>query len=319
MKHSRIAAFVLAAILAALLALPAFAAAVPEKPAGDDVYVSDKAGILTETAEREMQKKGLALFAMTGAQVVVLTTDDRDLYDLEDYAYDVFTAWGIGSKERNNGVLLVMNSYTEDYWVTVGWGIDDVLNAGRLGQMLDRYLEPDFAKGDYSEGALTWYSATADYLADYYDVSLDKWDGETFLYDEGGEPSGEQHSSSDSGGSGSGGSLLILFILIVLVIIIVRRSRSINASARTAARAGTAIFSPRIYTTPPVVLPRAGTFGSRIGGFGGSSHSSGSNLSGFGSSVGGSHSSGGSFGGGHSGGSHGFGGGGTHGGGAGRH
>ena len=287
------------------LAVPLAAASVPEKPTGDDVYVLDRAGILSEAAEREMQIKGKALFAMTGAQVVVFTTDDRDLYDLEDFCYEVFSAWGIGSKERNNGLLLVMNSYTEDYWAMAGYGIDDILNAGRLGEMLDEYLEPDFAVGDYTRGAVKWYDATVDFLADYYDAALEKWDGVTYLYEDGGEP------ASSSGGV-SVGALLFLLIIVVLILIIVTRARS-AASALTGRgrRSRSFVYSPHIIVTPPM-FPHAGSHGSRIGGFGGSHTSSFGTHSSGGFSSGGSHSS---FGGG----SHGFGGGGTHGGGAGRH
>ena len=306
MKHSRILSLVLALALTMALAVPLAAASVPEKPTGDDIYVLDRAGILSETAEREMQIKGKALFAMTGAQVVVLTTDDRDLYDLEDYAYEVFSAWGIGSKERNNGLLLVMNAYTEDYWVMAGYGIDDILNAGRLGEMLDTYLEPDFAVGDYTAGAAKWYNATASFLAGYYDADLAKWDGVTYLYEDGGEP------ASSSGGVSAAG-ILFLLVIIVLVLIIVSRVRSAARTVTgTARRTGTFVYSPRVIVTPPLFTPHAGTHGSRIGGLGGSHSSSFGTHSSGGFSSGGSHSS---FGGG----SHGFGGGGTHGGGVGRH
>lgn len=293
MKHSRIPSIALAALAALALALPALAASVPEKPTGEDIYVLDRAGVLSESAEAEMQRQGKALFAMTGAQIVVLTTDDRDLYDLEDYAYEVFTAWGIGSKERNNGVLLVMNTYTEDYWATAGWGIDDVLNAGRLGEMLDTCLEPDFAAGDYTAGARKWYDATVSFLADYYDAALDKWDGVTYLYEDGGS------AAPASGGSSAAGLIFLILIVVILILIIRSRSRTVF----TGSRGRTFVYSPRVIVTPPLFTPHAGTHGSRIGGLGGSHTSS------FGS---GSHTS---FGGG----SHGFGGGGTHGGGAGRH
>ena len=308
MKHSRIPSAVLAAVLTLLtvlaLATPAAAASVPEKPTGDDVYVLDRAGILSEAAEREMQATGKALFAMTGAQVVVLTTDDRDLYDLEDFCYEVFSAWGIGSKERNNGLLLVMNAYTEDYWAMAGYGIDDVLNAGRLGEMLDEYLEPDFAVGDYTAGARKWYAATASFLADYYDAALEKWDGVTYLYEDGGEP------ASSSGGISAAG-ILFLLVIIVLVLVIVSRLRSAASAVTGTRRSRSFVYSPHIIVTPPLI-PHAGSHGSRIGGFGGSHTSSFGTHSSGGFSSGGSHSS---FGGG----SHGFGGGGTHGGGAGRH
>lgn len=157
----------------------------PEKPAS--VYVSDMAGVIEAATESHVRENGDALFALSGAQIVILTVRDSSLYDLEDYAYEVFNAWGIGSEERNNGVLFVMNVATEDYWCTTGYGIDDFLTSFFLDSLLQAEVEPSFAAGNYDGAARGFFDAMFEELESYYGVDTASWDGRTYRYPAGGQ------------------------------------------------------------------------------------------------------------------------------------
>ena len=102
-------ALVMAAVLAVCFALPAFAVT-PERP--ENQYVLDEAGVLSEETEQEIISKNADLFQKTGAQIVVVAVDFLDGEEIGDYANYLFNYWGIGSVERNNGLLLLMTSST---------------------------------------------------------------------------------------------------------------------------------------------------------------------------------------------------------------
>ena len=303
-----------AAALTALLLLlaavvPVFGSAVPDKP-GEVLYVVDTAEVISPATEAAITAKGNALFALTGAQITVLTVADADLFDLEEYAYEIFNRWGIGSSERNNGVLLVMNTATEDYWITAGYGIDDILNANYLQTALDKYLEPDFAKADYDAGAAKIYQALAEKLAKFYDEDLDRWDGVTYLFDEVGGQSSSRTYSDPTAVYVIGKIFLILIILyIVLFVVIVIASVVVSKFNRWSY-----FFGGSYYGSSPssgsVHIGTSSSPGYHSSGF---SHSSGTSHSYHSSGSSHSYHSSGS----HS--SHSFGGGGSHGGGAGRH
>ena len=83
---------------------PCSALAVVEAP--ETVYVGDYAGVLTDATEQYIIAENQKLAEATGAQIVIVTVDFLDGMEIEDYAYTVFNTWGIGDKERNNGLLL---------------------------------------------------------------------------------------------------------------------------------------------------------------------------------------------------------------------
>ena len=152
----------------ALLILPTAAAAVTVPEPTDDFYVNDYADVLSDSVKKEISSTNETLYQTTGAQIVVVTVQSLGGENLEDYAYALFNSWGIGSKEKNNGLLLVLAIQEEDYWLMPGKGLENSLSAGQLADYLDKYLEPDFAKQDYSAGVITLFRVLNSRLTELY-------------------------------------------------------------------------------------------------------------------------------------------------------
>ena len=129
-------AVLLTVLVLVLMAVPAFAVALPDAPAG---YV------LSSSTESYIERTGSALAEACGAEVVVATVDFTDGEDIADYAYDLFNKWGIGDKKSNNGLLILLSIGAEDYYAEPGVGLTDVFTGGVLDAMLYDYLEDDFA------------------------------------------------------------------------------------------------------------------------------------------------------------------------------
>lgn len=160
----------LAAFFAVLLVLaagaPAAMAAVPDRP--ENQYVLDTAGVLSQDLEEEIIEENQRLFQDYGAEVAVAAVDFFGGQDREDYANRLFNRWGIGSSERNNGILLVLAIGEEDYYATAGSGIEDYFDGAKLDDLLYEYLEPDFAKEKYDAGVEKFFRAVVDELDSYY-------------------------------------------------------------------------------------------------------------------------------------------------------
>lgn len=90
-------AVLLTVLVLVLMAVPAFAVALPDAPTG---YVYDGANVLSSSTESYIERTGSALAEACGAEVVVATVDFTDGEDIADYAYDLFNKWGIGDKKR---------------------------------------------------------------------------------------------------------------------------------------------------------------------------------------------------------------------------
>lgn len=158
-------------LLAAILCLMTPALAVDYPEPSDDFYVLDNSKILTDETKDYIIAKNKLLRDATGAQIVILTEDFVPDGKLENYAYNVFNKWGIGSKDKNNGILLLISIGDDDYWCTEGKGLEKSLSSGEIGNILEKYLEPDFAKQNYDAGIKKVFDALLTAVGEIYGYS----------------------------------------------------------------------------------------------------------------------------------------------------
>lgn len=146
------------------------AAGIPPKPA-QDIYVVDRAGVLSQKTKKIILTYSTALAQRTKAQVVVLTVPTLDGESVEDYGLSVLREWGIGNKKENNGVLLLVATKDRKSRIEVGYGLEGILPDGLTGRIQDQYMLPLFRKGDYDQGILNGYSAVLQTVAKGYGLS----------------------------------------------------------------------------------------------------------------------------------------------------
>ncbi|MDF2944104.1 MAG: hypothetical protein K0S01_2962 [Herbinix sp.] len=160
----------------------------------DAFYVNDFADVINDEVEDKIVQYGNQLSEQSGAQIVLVTIDFTDGKTLENYAMELFNEWGIGSKEKNNGLLMLLSIGDDDYWAMQGEGLEDTLTSGKISSILQEYLEPDFAAKDYSAGAEKVYGAFVQELGGQWkadtDTSVDTSEEEAdtttyqYIYDE---------------------------------------------------------------------------------------------------------------------------------------
>ena len=152
-------------LLLAMLILPV-SASIPQ--ASESFFVNDTADVINSDTEEYILSAAENLYIETGAQVVVATVNFTDGIEIENYAMQMFNEWGIGSSDRNNGLLILLVIGEENYWVTPGTGLEDLFSGGKLKLILDEYLEPDFAAADYDAGVRKTFDAVLEELNFYY-------------------------------------------------------------------------------------------------------------------------------------------------------
>lgn len=153
-KLSRI---IFAVFLTAVLICTAAAATLPQ--ATDGFFVNDFAGILQKEDASAMQAQGEALYKQCGAQVVVVTISTLDGEDIADYALSLARKWGIGSKDKNNGVLLLLSTEEPHVRIEVGTGLEGALPDSKAGRLLDKYMMPNYTADTFSTGLRETYNA----------------------------------------------------------------------------------------------------------------------------------------------------------------
>ena len=168
-RFFRNTAAMLAVLLMALAVFPAWAE-VDITPTAD-FYVYDGADVLSESTESDIISKNDVLYNASGAQIVVVTVQSTGRMTTEEYAYELANSWGIGSAEKNNGVLLLLSIGDEDYQCMQGSGLENLLPTSALSRILNEYLEPDFAVGNYDAGVQKTFEALYNEVCAIYGVS----------------------------------------------------------------------------------------------------------------------------------------------------
>ena len=127
---------------------------------GSYTYVYDYAGVLTDGTMEHIDAMNASLFAQTGAQILVDVVNSTGGVDIMDYAMDLGNTYGVGSAERNNGVVMLLalenisqSGLRGDYCVVVGTGLES--HADDFASLQSYYLESDFAAGDYDAVRIT--------------------------------------------------------------------------------------------------------------------------------------------------------------------
>lgn len=130
-------------------------------PKSEPVYVNDSAGVFDASTKAQLIHLTTALEAKTSIELAVVTVRTAKPLPLKDYAVEIFKRWGIGKKEKNNGVLLILAVEDRRVEIEVGYGLEPILTDGTCGQLLDQYVIPEFKRGNWSAGMLAGARAIA--------------------------------------------------------------------------------------------------------------------------------------------------------------
>ncbi|MCD6551548.1 YgcG family protein [Thermotoga sp.] len=135
-------------------------------------YVNDYVGVLDSETVGKIVSVGKELEEKTTAQVVVVIVPSLSGFTVEEYANCLFREWGIGQKEKNNGVLLLVAMNDRKLRIEVGYGLEGAIPDGKAGRILDEYVIPYFKEGEYDKGVYYGYLAIAKEVAKEYGVEL---------------------------------------------------------------------------------------------------------------------------------------------------
>jgi uncharacterized protein len=213
---------------------------IPPKPTG---YFNDYAGVVSkETAHRFNER--LAQFERdTSNQVVVAVFPKMQSdSDVADYTQRVAQAWGVGQKDRRNGVVLFVFAGDRKMFIQVGYGLEGALPDITAFDITENHIKPYFRVGDYEGGLATGIDLICKAIL--------------------GEYKGSGKTVAEQRGNARAPSLLFFVIFAIVLIVISRVMRRLGGYGYSSGRGG------------PIFFP--------MGGGGGSGSSGGGGFSGFG-------------------------------------
>ena len=138
--------------------------------------VHDFANVIDAQSAAQLDHYIRTLQAATGDVIVVVTTRtyQPDYGDIRDYAVKLFenNGRGIGDKDKDNGLLVVLAVDDRKLWIEVGYGLEGAITDGFAGETSRMYMAPEFKQGRYGAGLLAGVTRLISRIADERNVTV---------------------------------------------------------------------------------------------------------------------------------------------------
>jgi uncharacterized protein len=172
--------------------------------------VVDEAGVLTPADRDKLEALSRAARAEQsgqGVELQYLIVRSLDGEPIEDFSIHVAEAWKIGSRGKDNGILIVVAQADRQVRIEVGGGLEGALTDVQAGRIIRQTIAPAFRAGRYGDGL--------------YDA------GVQVLGAVGGLPHGVPQPSVGGAPRSQDGSplgfVLVLLVMIVVLVVLSRR------------------------------------------------------------------------------------------------
>jgi uncharacterized protein len=243
-------------------------------PANPTSPVNDLANVIDPATEQQLDRILKNFEGLTGTQIAVATVPSLQDRPLEEYANELYRAWGIGAKKGDNkdkGALILVAPNERKSRMEVGYGLEGDLPDGLAGEQLRR-MRPYFQQGQYGQGLNIGVRTLVDTLAEKWNVNVEGIDRQ-YVY----RPA--QHAQEDLPAGAVICFVMGLLIFLFLLFLASRRGGKGGGGNRYRRDNGW-------YAAPIVFNSGGGDYGSgswgSSSGWGGGSSGGGSDWGGFG-------------------------------------
>lgn len=129
-------------------------------------HVSNPDGIIQPETVARINQMLQTVEDSLGIEVAVVAIRSIGDHDARMFATDLFQHWGLGKKDKDNGLLiqLVTDPPQRSVVFETGYGIEGILPDAICYRLQQRYMLPDFKTGDYNNGMLKGVASVANYL-----------------------------------------------------------------------------------------------------------------------------------------------------------
>ncbi len=114
--------------------------------------IVDQANVIPAETRTALEPKLADLEAKSGIQLVVATVTSLEGQEIEPYANELFRAWKLGEKTKNNGVLLLVAPNERRVRIEVGYGLEGTLTDALSKVIIANAITPRFKTGDFGGG-----------------------------------------------------------------------------------------------------------------------------------------------------------------------
>lgn len=135
-------------------------------------YVNDFENIFTAAEEHTLDSLIRAYDKETTVQIAIVTLDttmvgptDSDMFDV---TLKIADSWGVGDKDKDNGVLIGISKGRRRMRIQNGLGTEKVMSDKKTGEIIDNYFIPHFKEDRYFTGTYEGLKQIMNHLRPYY-------------------------------------------------------------------------------------------------------------------------------------------------------
>ncbi|MBL7743582.1 MAG: TPM domain-containing protein [Chitinophagaceae bacterium] len=127
---------------------------IPPKPIG---WTSDFAGLFTGAQVAYLDSLLAKHEKETSHEIAIVTLQLDSVYfpsvkEFEKFSLALFTKWGIGKKDKNNGLAILISPSLRKARIETGYGLEEKLTDQEARIIMDTIIIPAFKKGEYFTG-----------------------------------------------------------------------------------------------------------------------------------------------------------------------
>ena len=115
-------------------------------------YINDFANVIDESDENRLESKLSNYEDSTSIEITVVTINSLDGKPINDYAQELFTDWGIGKRETDAGLLILVAVDDREWRFHTGYGLEPYLTDATCRRIGDDNFPSHFREGDYTGG-----------------------------------------------------------------------------------------------------------------------------------------------------------------------
>ena len=125
---------------------------IPERPSPPKL-VNDFAHLLSTNEQQQLESDLTRYFDSTSTQIAIVTVADLGDYDIVDWAVEIGKKWGVGMKQKNNGVVIIVSlAPRKKTFIATGYGVEGFLPDVICKRIVEQYINPKFKEGKFYEG-----------------------------------------------------------------------------------------------------------------------------------------------------------------------
>ncbi|PZP50179.1 MAG: hypothetical protein DI598_06180 [Pseudopedobacter saltans] len=150
--------------------LDAYRKSVYDNPPVPDGFVNDFENIFTEEENASLDSLIRDFDKKTGIEIAFISFDtSMTVVDsIEALGLKMANVWGVGQKDKNNGVIVGVSSGYGQVKILYGTGIDKLVSSKETNDIIQKHFVPYYEKDQYYEGSLAGLKALMALLQSRY-------------------------------------------------------------------------------------------------------------------------------------------------------